>query len=133
MAAEPQAEEREPRELRVELGADVDEQQLDAMTTSLRRQLLELDVETVERVAAGPAPEGAKAIETLALGALVVKLVARRETLAGVAGLIRSWLGSRPDRTARLRFGEDEVELTGLSPEQQERLIASWLERQAGG
>lgn len=130
MGAEPQARVEQPRELTVELGAGVDEEQLDAMTSSLRRQLLELDVENVVRVPAAPAPEGAKAAETFVVGALLVKLVANRATLEAVTGVLRSWLGGRPDRTAKLRFGEEEVEFTGLTSEQQERLLASWLERE---
>lgn len=131
MGAGPQARIEEPRELIVELAADVDEEDLDALTASLRRQLLDLDVENVERIAAPPPPEGAKAIEGFALGALLVKLVSSRHTLESVVGVVRSWLGSHADRTARLRLGENEVEFTGLSSEQQERLITSWLEREA--
>ena len=131
MGADRQARMGEPRDLTVELAADVDEQELDAMTSSLRRQLLELDVEEVERVPAAPPPEGAKAVEAFAVGALLVKLVANRNTLGAVTGVLRSWLAGRPDRTAKLRFGDEEVEFTGLSSEQQEQLLASWIERQA--
>ena len=84
MGAEPQARTARTLELTLEVAADVVEQQLDAMPSSLRRQLLQLDVKDVDRVPAGPPPDDPKAAETV---------------------------GGRPDRTAKLRFG-DEVEFT---------------------
>ena len=47
--------------LRIDLGVepDADAAELDEATQQLRRELLELDVENVERPSAGPAPPGA--------------------------------------------------------------------------
>lgn len=60
-------------ELRVDLELDpeADALELEDSTLDLREELLELDVESVERPASGPPPEGAKSAEVV-LGATLI-------------------------------------------------------------
>jgi hypothetical protein len=104
---------------------------LDHLTTSLRRQLLELDVEAVDRLRTETPPPGARAAEAAALGELLVTVAPA--VLGGFVATIRSWLSRSRGRSAKLQLGDDMLELTGASSEQQDQLIAAFLERHAEG
>jgi hypothetical protein len=107
---------------------DGDEAELDRAATNLRRQLLELEVESVERPSAGAAPPGSRAIELAALGAIVVGLQ-QPGVLDGVANVVRSWVGRDSGRSVKLSIGGDSIELSQISDEDQQRLLELWLER----
>src|SRR5688572_22039051 len=118
--------------VRVEIAseADADAARLEELTASLRRELIDLDVEAVERVEGDPAPAGAKVGEVLALGALVVKVARTAGSVAAVVRALQDW-AARGGRSVKLDVGGDRIELTGASRAQQDRLIAAWIERQA--
>jgi hypothetical protein len=118
--------------VRVEIAShgDVDDARLEELTASLRRELSELDVDAVERVEEGAAPEGAKVGDVLALGALVVKVARSAASMAGVVRALQDW-AARGGRTVKLDVGGDTIEVTGASRGQQDRLIEAWIERQA--
>ena len=110
--------------------ADVDAARLEELTASLRRELIDLDVEAVERVEDDAAPAGAKVGEVLALGALVVKVAKSAGSVAAVVRALQDW-AARGGRSVKLDVGGDTIELTGASRAQQDRLIEAWIERQA--
>jgi hypothetical protein len=113
--------------VQLNIDAHADAEELDQLTTSLRRQLLELDVEAVDRPRGEPPPPGARAVEAAALGELLVTLAPA--VMGVVVETIRSWLSRSRGRSAKLKFGDNEIEITGASSEQQERLIAVFLAR----
>ena len=110
-----------------------DPERIDELTTRLRGELLDLDVEAVERVSAGPAPDGSRAIELAAIGALLVTVEQSGELVAKVVNTIREWLKRDPEptRTVKISLGNRVIELTAASNEQQDRLIAEFV--RAGG
>jgi hypothetical protein len=117
---------------RIEIGGnplreadEVDEQLLD-----LRSALLELDVETVDRVAGSPAPPGARGSAELA-GTLAVTL-SNSAVLVAVVRALQSWIGRGKGRRVILRMGDDMIEVDAASAEQQAKLIQTWIERHAG-
>jgi|GEM_PF-4988644 len=57
----------------VDPGPEVDDEQAFDLTQRLRAELLELDVDAVETRSAGAAPEGAKSVEVLAIGGLLIR------------------------------------------------------------
>lgn len=101
-------------------------------TLQLRRELLDLDVDAVELAPGGEPPQGTRAVELAALGALVVS-VANSQLLGPVVAAIRSWLGGSPQRTIKLQMDGDVLELTGLSSAEQRRLTDEWPSRHTGG
>jgi hypothetical protein len=111
----------------VEPGADAEE--VAEATLQLRRELLDLDVETVENPRAGEPPPGSRAVDLAALGALVVT-VAQSQLLASVVAAVQSWLSSSHRRSIRLELGGDVLELAGVSSAEQRRLTDEWLRRQ---
>jgi hypothetical protein len=113
----------------IEPAPDVDAVELDELRSSLRAQLLELDVHAVEQVSAGPAPEGTRALELLAGGALLVSVSKSPELLKAVFGVIQGWVSARPGRTVELNVNGNSLKMTGVTAADQERLIDAFIAR----
>jgi hypothetical protein len=107
---------------------DADPEEVAEATLQLRRELLDLDVGTVEVPRTGEAPPGTRGVELAALGGLVVSM-AKPELLGGVIAAIRSWLSRSQRRSIKLALGDDVLELTGVSSDEQRRLADEWLRR----
>ena len=114
--------------LKVELGAGAGTgaEEQDELTRALREELLELDVEDVERPAEA-APEGARAGEAIALGTLLVTL--GQGALGIVSSAIGRWVARRGGRSVTLELDGDRIELGGVSEEDQRRLIETFVAR----
>jgi hypothetical protein len=113
------------RELRVQVDPlpDADAEELAQLADQLRRELDNLDdVESVKPVREGTPPEGAKAIDVLAVGALAVKLAPAAVGL--VARLVQQWLSRSNARGAKLQIDGDVIELDRARREDNDRLIA---------
>ena len=92
--------------LRVEaVGADPDGPEVaEEFVLDLRRELAEVDVTRVERVPGGPAPEGARALELIAVFELVITAVQAGEALTKAQRysiLYRVQDAKRPETRAR--------------------------------
>jgi hypothetical protein len=107
---------------------DADPEEVAEATLQLRRELLDLDVGTVEAPRAGEAPPGTRGVEVAALGGLVVSM-AKPEFLGTVIAAVRSWLSRSQRRSIKLALGDDVLELTGVSSDEQRRLADEWLRR----
>jgi hypothetical protein len=121
-------------ELRIQVGEEgADAERLDTVTSYLRRDLVQLDVENVTAVPAGPPPDGARAIDAAAIGGLLVALGSSVSELKSVVTVVRDWLhrGDGVRRTVRLELGGDALELTEASTTDQERLIGLFISRHA--
>lgn len=113
-------------------GPGYDAEETFALTQGLRAELLELDVDRVELEADGEAPEGAKAVELLAIGGLAIKFVLNSAVLKSVVETTTAWLGRQQARSVKLTLDGDTLELTGVSSEDQTRLVDEWIARHAG-
>jgi hypothetical protein len=122
-------------QLRIQVSEDgADDARLAAVTGYLRRDLIELDVDDVTALAAGPSPPGARAVDATAVGGLLVALGNSADGLRSVVSAIQAWLGrgSGVRRTIRLELGGDALELSQASAADQERLIGLFLSRHSG-
>ncbi len=108
---------------------DVSAHELDELTAAMRRELLQLDVQSVDRVSGGPAPEGAKGIELAELGALVVSLGKATPVLGQVVAVIEAWVARSPNRTVKLTLDGDTLELNGMSERDQRQVVKDWMAR----
>lgn len=134
MATTPHAGADKPADLKVDVAvADADPQEVEELTTRLRRELLDLDVARVERVPAGEPPEGTRAFEVLALGSLVVTLAREAGALNGVVQTLHRWLARDRRRSVKIELDGDVLEVTDVSSGDQERLITAWLARHSDG
>jgi hypothetical protein len=116
-------------ELRVEvdLGADADTAEVDEQALLLRADLLELDVDSVERPSAGPAPEGARAVDAIELGTLLVELTTGM--IVPVVHSIRAWVARRQTRSVKLTLDGDSIELSNASDSEQQQILEAFFAR----
>lgn len=122
------------RQLGVEVvplpGADAAE--LAELVEHLRNELLDTDVQRVDLVSEGPAPQHAKALEMLALEKMVVAAARAVPSVQDVVSAIRSWVGRNAVRSVKISLDGDVLEVTGISSEDQRRLIDAWVARHTG-
>jgi hypothetical protein len=103
--------------------------ELEELTAAVRRELLQLDVASVERPPAGPVPTGARGVDLAAIGALVVNLGQAAPVLGQVVEAIRAWVARDPSRTVKRTIDGDTLELTGISEHDQHQVIRDWMAR----
>ncbi|GAA1883421.1 hypothetical protein [Asanoa iriomotensis] len=114
-----------PLRIRLDISADADDDVLDRMAGDLRAELLELDVDSVDRAGDGPLPANAKAGEVLTAGALL--LAVAPGVVEGAMAILASWLSRQPR--------DVEVEIDGqrfsgtVTREQRAALVAAYLAR----
>ena len=121
-------------DVRVELvEPDGDPEAVDVLMRDLRQELLELDVESVSTVPAGPAPPGSKGLDMAAAAALLVQVQGSVTALSMVVSAVRTWLqrGKEPGASVKLTIGDQTLELSRATTEQQERLVQEFLRSQA--
>jgi hypothetical protein len=114
--------------IHVAIGPDAGAEEIAEATLRLRRELLDLDVESVELPGTGEPPPGSRAVELAAIGALLVT-IAQSQLLTTAVTTVRSWLAGRPERSIKLELDGDVLELTGASSSQQQQLVDAWLRR----
>lgn len=111
--------------------ADADEQELAELTGRLREELLELDVDDVELVRSGEPPPGAKGLDVVQVGELLVSTVTSSHVLSAIVGVVRSWLSRARQRSVKIEIDGDVLEVSGLSSTDQQRLIDQWIAKHA--
>jgi hypothetical protein len=118
-------------DIRVEFvsGPDADPGEMDALTSALRAEILEVDeVDRVDQVSAGPAPEGSKGLEVAAIGALVVGVAPGVQAIAKVIEVVRGWLAGRSASTPPLQMSiGDKSIVVKADKKQQDELVAAFI------
>lgn len=113
-----------------EEGADAEH--LEELARALREEILTLDVESVVPRSAGEAPPGTRAVDAAAVGALVVSVSPALEAMARLVTTVVDWLRrGGTERTVRLKIGNDELELSGVSSATQQQLATEWIRSHA--
>ena len=95
----------------------------------LRGELLDLDVQGVDRLPGEAVPSGAKGVADVA-GWLLVQL--GPEALRAVLAKVADWV-TRNDRVVEVSYGGDTLKLGRATREQQEKIIDGWLARHPAG
>lgn len=99
--------------------------ELNELTGRLRAELLDLDVQGVDRLSGAGVPPGAKGVADVA-GWLAVQL--GPEALRAVLAKMADWV-TRNDRVVEVSYGGDTLKLSRATHEQQEKIIDAWLGR----
>lgn len=108
-----------------------DPERIDTVTRLLRSELLQLDVDDVVALRDGPAPEGSRAMDVLAVGGLLVS-IGNSRAVRSIVSAVRGWLTRTPaGRKVRLEVAGDVLELSGATSAEQERLVQLFLDRHA--
>jgi hypothetical protein len=113
--------------------AGADAAELDRASARLRQELLLLDIDDVRRVHEGAPPPGARAVDIVALGALLVNLGPTAGALNSVLHALKDWVGRSSDRKVVIKIDDDQIELSNATAEQQQVLINSFLSRHPQG
>jgi hypothetical protein len=111
----------------LELDPGAEPAEVEERTLQLRSELLELDVDDVQQPSLGPAPEGAKGVDAALIGTLVV--TAGREAVSAVVRAVAGWLSRGGGRSVKLQLGDDILELSDASKEEQRRVVDAFLDR----
>jgi hypothetical protein len=109
------------------LGDDAEE--LAELAGWLRGELLDLDVQGVDRLPGEAVPGGAKGVADVA-GWVLVQL--GPEALRVVLAKVADWV-TRNDRMVEVSYGGDTLKLGRATREQQEKIIDGWLARHPAG
>ena len=89
-------------EIIVELSLEAgDATELDELTRQLRTELVELNIDSVEQVALGVAPEGTKAVDLLAIGQMAVTLAPA--IIPPLFNLLKSWVERKPSTPVKIK------------------------------
>jgi hypothetical protein len=115
----------------LDAGADYEADELLELAQGLRGELLELDVDAVRLGIEGVAPDGAKGVELLAFGGLSIQFALKSPVLRSVVDTTVAWLGRQQARSVRLTLDGDTLEVTGVSSDEQCRLVEQWVARHA--
>jgi hypothetical protein len=120
---------RQPLDLTIVLGDEVDDEEMDQLTRQLRDEIAELGVEGV-RLAPGTAlPPRAKG-DPITIGSIIVTL-ASTGVFTGLIGLLKAWLVRREGRTVKFKakVQGQEVELSyspgSTPPEEMSRFVSA--------
>jgi hypothetical protein len=113
----------------IETGSEADAEELAELAVDLREQLLELDIERADRVAAGQAPPGTRAGEIFVAGALTVMLAMSQKLLTALTETVQSWVSRSGGRSVKLELDGDVLEVTGITRRDQRELIQVWIDR----
>ncbi len=103
--------------------------ELAEMAGWLRTELLDLDVQAVDRASGEAVPSGAKGVEAVA-GWLSVQL--GMEALRAVLARVADWV-TRNDRVVEVSYGGDTLKLGRATRQQQEKIIDGWLAQHPPG
>ncbi|MER7609171.1 hypothetical protein [Nocardioides sp. NPDC127503] len=107
---------------------DPDVERLDELSSVLRRELLDLGVDDVERASAGEAPAGTRGIDVAAIGVLLVAFQEPLVAVTAIVGVIRGWMSStRGANAVELTIGDQTLKIDSASREQQDRLIDEFV------
>jgi len=97
--------------LSIEASEQADQDRLDQLTRQLRNEIMEMDVESVELERGRVAPQGAKSVELIAIGRLLIDVVPG--VLPSLIAFLKSWTSRDTDRKVKIKaqFGDRSLEV----------------------
>jgi hypothetical protein len=101
----------------------------DLATQKLLKELHELrEIIAIEQATVAGTAEGARSAEAIAVGTMLLTLAATPEVIGGVLTYLSEWL-RRPGNRGSIRFrvGDKEIELTGATPAERQKIIDAFV------
>ncbi len=106
-----------------------DDEELARLTEQLRLEILELDVERVSLLRSGEKQAGAKSGDPVTLGALLIAALGSSGVVSPLIDLLKTWVSRHNLRSITLELDGDKLEVSGISPQEQQELIDAWMSR----
>lgn len=98
---------------------DADPEEVERLTARLRAELRGLDVEALRPLSDGAPPDGAKAVDPVTVGAVVLALSAPGGVLTSLVETLRDWLGRQSARNRiSVTIDGDTLELEQASADE---------------
>lgn len=113
--------------LHIDAGEEADADELDRITRQLLTEIQELDVESAELVRGEVAPEGAKSVEVVTLGALAVAVLPT--VVPRLVEFLQAWSMRGESRRVKIKtqIGDRSLEVeyspTSMSPDELKSLV----------
>jgi hypothetical protein len=112
--------------IQVEAGPEGDREEQAELGQSLRKDLLDLNLDTVDPVRTSAIPAGAKG-DSVAIGTLVVTLAPI--FLTELMKALQSWLSRHERASVAIETGSQKIVITGNPSIEQQRLIEFFVSR----
>ncbi len=107
---------------------DGNQDDLDLSIRQLRKEILELDVESVEIPFTKELPVGVKSNDPISLGTLIIAFAASQGVFSSLINLLTMWVTRQERKKLLIQFGENKIELQGIPEEEQKELLRLWFE-----
>lgn len=107
--------------------ADAEPRRVEELTLSLRRELLDTDAESIERLPGGTAPEGSRGLDAATIGTLLVAVSSSALSVAQVVNTIRGWTRRVSERSVQVSIGSSTLRLAGPPTEEQQHLVDQFI------
>ncbi|MFI1678103.1 hypothetical protein [Streptomyces sp. NPDC020607] len=113
---------------------DAEAEEVERLLTRLRAELRGLDIDALHLRPDSTPPEGAKAVDPVTVGAVVLALSAPGGALVALVGTLQDWL-SRQSAANRISItiDDDTVELEHATPDERRQLIELFVHRHRSG
>ncbi len=109
---------------------DTDPEREERLVRRLRSEINELDIESIVPVTAGELPKGAKGVDPVTLGALLVAFSASGGVFTTLIGTVQNWLDRQTGRhRIAVTIDGDTIELERATAEQQRELLDAFVQR----
>jgi hypothetical protein len=112
--------------INIDGGAQRDHEEMAALGQRLRREIQQLDVDTVDFVREGAAPAGAKG-DPVTLASLAVTLAP--VVLKSLFDLVQGWTTRHNNASVTIEMGGDKVTLTGAPSKEQLAVIQAVVQK----
>jgi hypothetical protein len=105
-------------------GAAADPAVIEQFALDLRAELSDGDIARIDQIVAGPAPEGARALEILAAFEFIITMVEAGEAVGKILAAIRRVAGRYAERRQRLKVTVADVEIDlATATDEQRRMV----------
>ena len=103
--------------LEIQAGPDATPEEVDELTRQLLSELRQMDVDSAELLSAGSAPEGAKVVDPVTLGALALAVLPT--VLPKVVDFVQAWSQRGQSRSVKFKgkIGGQSIEFEGPADE----------------
>ncbi|WP_427921600.1 effector-associated constant component EACC1 [Streptomyces sp. cg40] len=109
---------------------DADAEEVERLASRLRGELRGLDLDALRPFAGDVSPEGAKAVDPVTVGAVVLALSASGGVLPALVETLRDWLGRQSARhRVSVTIDGDTIELEWASADERRELVEAFVRR----
>jgi hypothetical protein len=119
--------------VRLETGPDVDAEEADTLARRLRAELGDLDADISTVAADGELPPGAKGVDPVTVGSLMVAFSASGGVFTGLVETLKDWLGRQNGKhRIKVTIDGDTLELERAAPAERQQLIDAYVRKHGG-